>query len=450
VRGIEIDAGLASLSQTLLKSMLAREFGFDAGKLGEIVRRADALSHPIRKKFDLVIGNPPFGKVGRGYKGAMLQRAGLANIGGHTNVYSLFLLRSLSWVRPGGGLVFVLPTSFVAGPYFSGLRQEVLKRAEVLRIDLHEQRDNLFLGAVQDICLLTLRRRESDAHSPAKSPYELGIIDADGNRTTHGHGQAEGSGEPWILPVASRVHAFPLPLDKVEETTLFSWTDYGFRIRVGKVVPTRERKRLHKHRKAGDLPLVWASVIRPNGTFDFDAPRKFGNKQWYGPPESGRIRYATTKPAVLVQRTSNRDQRRILNAAPVPRTFRKKHARGFVTENHVIVIEAERAKPLLPPSTLAALLNSAVINQRFSAVAGSFSVSAKLLQRLALPHPALIKGLRKETFEQGLWQLFEGLETLLIPSQLSSNTEHAIDKTRDLRSRAPIDKDPRLKRRAVA
>jgi hypothetical protein len=42
-------------------------------------------------------------------------------------------------------------------------------------------------------------------------------------------------------------------------------------VRVGKVVPTRERRRLHQRRKAGDIPLVWASVIRPNGKFDFDA-----------------------------------------------------------------------------------------------------------------------------------------------------------------------------------
>ena len=82
----------------------------------------------------------------------------------------------MDWLKPGGGLVFVLPPSFVAGPYFAGLRQEIFKRAEVTRIDLHEQRENLFLGAVQDVCLLTLRRREESHHyiGDLSHTYQLG------------------------------------------------------------------------------------------------------------------------------------------------------------------------------------------------------------------------------------------------------------------------------------
>ena len=185
LRGIEIDTGLATLSQTLLRKMLAREYGFTrTGPLG-VVRRGDALSVSLQTKFDLVIGNPPYGKVHERLDDKILKSAGRVNLGGHTNLYSLFLLRSLNWVKPGGGLVFVLPTSFVAGPYFAGLRHEVFSRAVVERIDLHEQRENLFLGAVQDICLLVLRRREEsvDGTAEASHPYELGYIDADGMRS---------------------------------------------------------------------------------------------------------------------------------------------------------------------------------------------------------------------------------------------------------------------------
>lgn len=109
----------------------------------------------------------------------MLEAAGLANYGGHPNFYSLFLMRALDCVKPGGGLVFVLPTSFVAGPYFSGLRQEILDRADAVRTDLHEQRENLFVGAVQDVCLLTLRRH-SAAVGRTHHCYDVGVVDSDG------------------------------------------------------------------------------------------------------------------------------------------------------------------------------------------------------------------------------------------------------------------------------
>jgi adenine-specific DNA-methyltransferase len=271
LRGIEIDRDLAALSQQLLRKMLRNEFDFvPKGALG-VVRCANALSATVRKKYDLVIGNPPYGKISDKSGHFALEKAGLANLGGHTNIYSLFLLRSLDWLKPGGGLVFVLPTSFVAGPYFAGLRQEVLNRARVLRIDLHEQREALFLGAIQDVCLLTLQKNEAVGSHQAENSYELGVIDADGARSTRGKGRIGLDGEPWTLPVATKISFLSRSASNCPAEKAFAFSDYGYRVRVGKVVPTRERRRLHQRRKAGDIPLVWASVIRPNGKFDFDA-----------------------------------------------------------------------------------------------------------------------------------------------------------------------------------
>ena len=244
LKGIEIDAGLATLSQLLLRRMLKREYGFvRKGALG-VVKNGDALSISSKRTFDLIIGNPPYGKVRDRLEEEILNASGRASMGGHTNLYSLFLLRGLNWVKPGGGLVFVLPTSFVAGPYFAGLRHEVFSRAFVKRIDLLEQRENLFLGAVQDICLLVLRRREEgdDRIAETSHPYELGYIDADGVRTQRGTGLARSEGEPWTLPVAHEVCVFAsrtaAPRDS--EGKSFTLSDYGYRVRVGKVVPTRE------------------------------------------------------------------------------------------------------------------------------------------------------------------------------------------------------------------
>ena len=339
MRGIEIDTGLVTLSQTLLRKMLVREYGFACGGPLGVVEQGDALSVSLQSKFDLVIGNPPYGKVRDRLDEQVLKAFGHANLGGHTNLYSLFLLRGLNWLKPGGGLVFVLPTSFVAGPYFAGLRHEVFSRAFVEKIDLHEQRENLFLGAIQDICVLVLRRREEsdDGTAETSHPYELGYIDADGMRTRRGTGLARSEGEPWMLPVAHEVHVFARRTDSSlsSEGKAFTLSDYGYRTRVGKVVPTRERKRLHMKRRKGDMPLLWASSIRPDGSFDFEAARRLKNALWYCPPNEGSFAYASTGPTVIVQRTSNRNQSRRLNAAMIPKPFRDEYADGFVAENHV-------------------------------------------------------------------------------------------------------------------
>ena len=335
IRGIEFDPGLAMLAEGLLSHTLEHEFGHARGSSGCVVECADALSVEMPRQYDLVIGNPPYGKVKNKVSKDYLPKAGLANLGGHTNLYSLFLLRSLDWVKPGGGLVFVLPPSFVAGPYFSGLRQELMVRAEVRRIDLHEQRENLFLGAVQDICLLNLQVRDKPARrtSDLAHTYQLGVIDAQGARHDCGTGSAKGGGEPWTLPVSRRIFALGgrRTTRKPAGAKAFVLADYGYRVRVGKVVPTRERDFLHVTRQKGDLPLLWASTIRPDGRFDFEASRKLGNAQWYSPARSAETCF-TTKPSVIVQRTSNRDQKRILNAAAVPKKFRDKYRTGFAAE----------------------------------------------------------------------------------------------------------------------
>ena len=457
LRGIEIDTGLADLSQTLLRKMLAREYGFAHGGPLGIVKPGDALSVSLQSKVDLVIGNPPYGRVRDRLEDKILKAAGRANLGGHTNLYSLFLLRGLNWLKPGGGLVFLLPTSFVAGPYFAGLRHEVFSRAFVERIDLHEQRDNLFLGAVQDICLLMLRRREEgdDGTGGTSHPYELGYIDADGMRTRRGTGLARSEGEPWTLPVAHEVRVFARRTDSSlsSEGRAFTLADYGYRIRVGKVVPTRERKRLRANRRKGYMPLLWASSIRPDGSFDFDAARRLGNALWYCPPNEGSVAYASKRSAVIVQRTSNRNQTRRLNAAMVPRRFRNEYSGGFVAENHVIVIEVTADRPALPPSILVKVLNAGATNERFSAVSGSFSVSARLLQRLALPDPATVRALEPSCFEHGLRKLFDELGDVLSQADSSKaprNTENTVDKPCDLESGLTVNEHSCLQRGAVA
>jgi hypothetical protein len=77
-------------------------------------------------------------------------------------------------------------------------------------------------------------------------------------------------------------------------------------------------------------------------------------------------------------------------------------------------------------------------------------VSATLLQRLALPDPSRLRALKKERFEQGLWQLFENLETLLIPLESLSDAEDSVDQPRDLVGSAATHENTRFKRRSVA
>ena len=140
-----------------------------------------------------------------------------------------------------------------------------------------------------------------------------------------------------------------------------------------------------------------------------------------------------------------------MNAAPVSADFLRQHAkRGFVAENHVIVVEAASARPTVSPEALALILNAASTNERFSAVSGSFSISAKLLARLALPAPARLPSTDSSIFADELRAAFETVPGLLAPSKPASDPENALDQACNLSGGTTVDEDAGFKRRAIA
>jgi adenine-specific DNA-methyltransferase len=276
---------------------------------------------------------------------------------------------------------------------------------------MHQQREHLFIDAIQDVCLLVLQRHGPSCH--ANDCYALGLIDADGTRIALGTASTPPGGEAWLVPVASapRSEAGHVALSTSRPAAVIA--NYGYRVRVGKVVPKRERKQLFAEPAPGRLPVLWASDVRAEGVFKFQGGTRTALSAWYLPPATGGLGYVTRGRSVIVQRTANRDQRRRLNASAVSEAFAAAHAKhGYVAENHVIVIEPITAKPLFSPDVLAALLNSAIVSERFSAVAGSFSVSAKLLARLALPPAETLPAMGPD-FEKALGSCFAGLDGIL-------------------------------------
>jgi adenine-specific DNA-methyltransferase len=83
----------------------------------------DALSGPEPDAgFDLVVGNPPYGRIGLDPPHRARFRRSLY---GHANLYGVFTDLGLRHTRPGGVLAYVTPTSFLAGSYYQNLSGSV-------------------------------------------------------------------------------------------------------------------------------------------------------------------------------------------------------------------------------------------------------------------------------------------------------------------------------------
>lgn len=96
--------------------------------------QADSLLDELPGGFDLCLGNPPY--ISSGLRGAaphdvsyhaVLRDRYPLTAQYKVNTYPLFIERGLSLLREGGVLGFIVPDSFLAGRYFTGLRRLLLQ-----------------------------------------------------------------------------------------------------------------------------------------------------------------------------------------------------------------------------------------------------------------------------------------------------------------------------------
>lgn len=376
LHGVEIDAGLAKLSQALLTDLLGAEIESSGIELEGFVDRANTLNLDRPEiLYDAIIGNPPYGRILRP-SNSLRKRYSAVISDGYVNLYALFVEQALQWVQPGGIICLIVPTSFVGGPYFAALRKRILEKTSVLRLDLIDKRSDVFLDVLYDLCVIVMRRTDGSARQAAAKTSLLLIDEPSRNLGT------------LELPAKPNSQIWALPDDK-EGAALFqpglaTLGDYGYLAKTGYFVWNREqhRYRIGKKPRPTEIPLFWAHNVRANEKChpqDGDA----GHIGFARIPKTSSA--ILRSDAIILQRTSNRRQERRLIGAII-RQADVIGGRGFVTENHTIVIVPDPAKrQQLPLRIVCRLLNSMAVDGRFRRMSGSVSVSTKALRDLPLP-----------------------------------------------------------------
>ena len=364
LNGIEIDAGLATLSRRLIADRLGSALPRDVIVVG------DALKVEIPAAYGLVIANPPYGRMSiEEVRGLAWRRVAHS---GHINKYALFAELCFRHAKPGGVVALVIPSSFRAGPLYDRMRSFIRSRGEVLTIGSIAGRDGVFLDVAQDISVLIVRKGKAHrADAKVRFPV-LGVM----SPPTPIIEQAlpPRSGDAWPLPA--------IDPGMVGGATL---ADYGVTAKSGYFVWNREQTRLvSKLGRRRGYPLVWAKNVRagepcrPSG--------KTGTKIDFVTFNEDSAAVVST-PAAVMQRTTNDKQPRRLVAAMVDPAVVGRWG-GFVTENHTIVLTGKDTKRL---ALAVALLNTSAVDLRYRRVSGTAAVSVTLLRQLDLPSPSLFR-----------------------------------------------------------
>lgn len=364
LNGIEIDAGLATLSRRLIADRLGSALPRDVIVVG------DALKVEIPAAYGLVIANPPYGRMSiEEVRGLAWRRVAHS---GHINKYALFAELCFRHAKPGGVVALVIPSSFRAGPLYDRMRSFIRSRGEVLTIGSIAGWDGVFLDVAQDISVLIVRKGKAHrADAKVRFPV-LGVM----SPATPIIEQAlpPRSGDAWPLPA--------IDPGMVGGATL---ADYGVTAKAGYFVWNREQTRLvSKLGRRRGYPLIWAKNVRA------------GEPCWPSGKTGIKIDFVTfaedsaavvSAPAAVMQRTTNDKQPRRIVAAMVDPAVVARWG-GFVTENHTIVLTGKDPKRL---ALAVALLNTSAVDLRYRRVSGTAAVSVTLLRQLDLPSPSLFR-----------------------------------------------------------
>jgi adenine-specific DNA-methyltransferase len=405
LRGYEIDPFGAWLSQVTLDAVVLPISRLAGRKLPVMVTVCDSLRRSQPKdRFDLVIGNPPYG---RAKLDAETRDRYKRSLYGHANLYGLFTDLALRHTKLGGVIAYVTPTSFLAGVYFKNLRALLGRSAPPLTIDFVTARKGVFDDVLQETALATYRKG-ADSAPVVVAEIAPSMNGLDVQQTGKIVLPADSS-LPWLLPRTTEQSALVQRLTRMP----YRLADWGYGVNTGPLVWNRFKSQLAHRPSSKRLPLIWAEAITADGRFVFRADKK--NHAPYFELKAGDNWLVTTKPCVLLQRTTAKEQSRRLIATALPAEFLEKHG-GVVIENHVNMIRPIIESPRIRADVLGAFINSSAADRAFRCVSGSVAVSAYELESLPLPCPdELVElarlvdaGADRESIESACNRLFEG------------------------------------------
>lgn len=210
--------------------------------------------NPAPKKYDFVIGNPPYMKIP---KDAPEATAMPEVCYGVPNLYFIFAAMGLFNLNDDGEMVYIIPRSWTSGAYFKRFRQYFLKAGKLEHIHLFVSRNKVFdkEDVLQETMIIKVKKT-------AKTPENVTITSSQSNRDFD---NLTSLTAPYGLVVSGNDFFVYLVTDEKEVSVLerlqrFDKTlpDIGLKMKTGLTVDFRNREILRDDAEEGAIPLFYS------------------------------------------------------------------------------------------------------------------------------------------------------------------------------------------------
>lgn len=210
------------------------------------------------KKYDYVIGNPPYMKIP---KDAPEATAMPQICYGAPNLYFIFAAMGLFNLNDNGEMVYIIPRSWTSGAYFTRFRQYFLTEGKLEHIHLFVSRNKVFdkEDVLQETIIIKVKKT-------CQTPEKVTITSSQSNSD---FAHLTSLTVPYSLVVSGSDYYVYLVTDEREVSVLerlhkFDKTlpDIGLKMKTGLTVDFRNREMLRDEDEEGAIPLFYSQHIR--------------------------------------------------------------------------------------------------------------------------------------------------------------------------------------------
>lgn len=355
---------------------------------------------PITPRYDIVIANPPYFKLGRDDPRNSLMRPRQLD---QPNIYALFVVQAALLTQPGGELLFLIPRSFCSGLYYERFRIFLYQHLRIKQLHLFHSREQAFAkdNVLQENIIFKATRTEE----VTKQDYPLLVTSSTGIQDVATSNQLTCT-LYQIVDLGSREKVLFLPTTTAELALIADFKTWrhrlhSFKIKVstGPVVGFRATIYLREKAAKNNIPLLWINNVR-RGAINW--PNERDRMQYLSSKDSNKISsLLPVRNYVLLRRFSAKDDKHRLIAAPFLATQWAKYKQVGL-ENKLNYLYASAGELTeIQAAGLSALLNSNLYNAFFKIFSGNTQVSATEIRALPMPVLAVIEEIGKQVLNKG-------------------------------------------------
>lgn len=326
----------------------------------------DALTYNSENKYDRIILNPPYKKMG-----AKDIRQQLLPIQ-VPNLYAAFLCVAVQHLADNGEIVAIIPRSWTSGAYYARFRKWLFSQVSLDAIHLYDSRNEVFadLNVLQEIMLIKLSKKKQSA-----------MIDVSFSKNHKEEITLNKYPSSLIIDTPKNDYIVQSNPPANMPKTSYTLREAGFCASTGKMVEFRSRENISKRRsKNYSTPLLYPCNLSSGA---IEHPKNTRNKpQWY---KTSSIEKTALSEGyyVLVKRFSPKEEERRLQA------FLLCAEKPIVIENHINFIHAGTSHNTIPlteeqAKKLVEYLNTDEADACFRSFGGSTQVNATDLNRLPI------------------------------------------------------------------